>query len=818
MHMKTSSSVILESTEMKDPFSQWNTFSLLPKTFRSFKKSMAADHQELGPLQNLLSSMKSEDQMKLIEQAATILNSNLDFSNHDVTSQILSNDQVSTTTDNQPKRERLGLGHKRARFSLMHSKSEPVTQADPKAVLDQLEDPDEYFAALERIEFAEKEKKRLRGDTGNEPTQPNRERIRRPGLNLGRKSSYRHVYPKFTSNAENLDHPLGSKSEGDVLSPSKATLNSVSEATDKPAGSWERDTQDDPLDALGKDPELDKENKSGSSLSEVLNVCRDLDDSQTLKLLQERFGLQSLGLDKQKVPELDASPSSGHKTFQGALRSPKLAASVRQPLTASTDTLDLVSARQKSVEKLIRPSTGSSPVRRPQSLVSASGAHISLIVTETDPVSLHNTVARTSQSHFSSDKGIHTSSSPPVCVDKTCDGGSSFLLKTPNEKTNEKVISHSIDRTENNPSTVSITHAKPTPMSEKRMGLNSRMHTSGNEAGSLRNFDFDSEALVRQQSSSQVDMLTGDSSTEFEKARECNSGSISYAKPSPSMSEKRTSLNSRMQTSENEAGNIRNCDFDSQARVGQQSSSQVDMLSGDSSIESEKAREYNSGSIRHANPTPSMSEKRMSLNGRMQTSGNEAGSIRNRDFDSEALVGQQSSNEVDMLTGDSSIESEKARDKSHGRLVAEEVIQDFTIESVHEGSQFDKRSSTTTSHPMDENAEKTNLVPEQINQELEIQIPPSTSGRKARRKVPSSKPRKKECQSKFSLALAGAGTSWEGGTRRSTRVRSKPLQWWKGEQFLYGRVHGSLVTVIGAKYVTSDDDKKVREFEVVSFV
>ncbi|KAK8969319.1 hypothetical protein KSP40_PGU017597 [Platanthera guangdongensis] len=40
-------------------------------------------------------------------------------------------------------------------------------------------------------------------------------------------------------------------------------------------------------------------------------------------------------------------------------------------------------------------------------------------------------------------------------------------------------------------------------------------------------------------------------------------------------------------------------------------------------------------------------------------------------------------------------------------------------------------------------------------------------------------------------SLEGAGTEWKTGVRRSTRIRMKPLQYWCGERFLYGRVHDS---------------------------
>ncbi|XP_023514571.1 centromere protein C-like [Cucurbita pepo subsp. pepo] len=51
-------------------------------------------------------------------------------------------------------------------------------------------------------------------------------------------------------------------------------------------------------------------------------------------------------------------------------------------------------------------------------------------------------------------------------------------------------------------------------------------------------------------------------------------------------------------------------------------------------------------------------------------------------------------------------------------------------------------------------------------------------------------------------SFAGAGTTWQYGMRRSTRFKTRPLEYWKGERLLYGRVHESLATVIGLKYVS----------------
>ncbi|EOA39763.1 hypothetical protein CARUB_v10008413mg, partial [Capsella rubella] len=68
-------------------------------------------------------------------------------------------------------------------------------------------------------------------------------------------------------------------------------------------------------------------------------------------------------------------------------------------------------------------------------------------------------------------------------------------------------------------------------------------------------------------------------------------------------------------------------------------------------------------------------------------------------------------------------------------------------------------------------------------------------------------------------SLAGAGTKMEGGIRRSTRIKSRPLEYWRGERFLYGRIHESLTTVIGIKYGSPEDGKNdKRASKVKSFV
>ncbi|XP_047966323.1 centromere protein C-like isoform X2 [Salvia hispanica] len=63
-------------------------------------------------------------------------------------------------------------------------------------------------------------------------------------------------------------------------------------------------------------------------------------------------------------------------------------------------------------------------------------------------------------------------------------------------------------------------------------------------------------------------------------------------------------------------------------------------------------------------------------------------------------------------------------------------------------------------------------------------------------------------------SLAEAGTSFETGVRRSKRVRMRPLEYWKGERFLYERVEDGL-ELIGLKYISpgkGNDSLKVKPY------
>ncbi|KAI0504065.1 hypothetical protein KFK09_015012 [Dendrobium nobile] len=93
-----------------------------------------------------------------------------------------------------------------------------------------------------------------------------------------------------------------------------------------------------------------------------------------------------------------------------------------------------------------------------------------------------------------------------------------------------------------------------------------------------------------------------------------------------------------------------------------------------------------------------------------------------------------------------------------------------------------------------------------------------SSSRKLEREEPTRR-RRKQNSILRRKSLTGAGTVWESGVRRSTRIRMKPLKHWCGERFLYARIHDSLTTVIGVKkFETPPQNGRKTVMKVKSYV
>ncbi|GFY97017.1 centromere protein C [Actinidia rufa] len=143
---------------------------------------------------------------------------------------------------------------------------------------------------------------------------------------------------------------------------------------------------------------------------------------------------------------------------------------------------------------------------------------------------------------------------------------------------------------------------------------------------------------------------------------------------------------------------------------------------------------------------------------------------------------------------------------------------DINIEHPTTGKLNDQSSPVAVGpHTMDEPSETSDVIPEQHLENVQEPSGVLLNERSSEKRPPRAVRKRKTLSHRQSLA--GAGTSWESGVRRSKRIRMRPLEYWRGERFLYGRIHQSLTTVIGVKYVSpAKGDEGKPSIRVKSYV
>ncbi|XP_077211731.1 centromere protein C-like isoform X2 [Tasmannia lanceolata] len=742
----------LENLNGNDPFLDPCIFSLLPKTLVGLlPKAMKLAQQGSDPVQNLLKSMVLNNPVELLEQATKVLNSNPELLKSDFACELPSQggnraaiangeDQLqrrrpalrrkraqfsfkpgqsepssqadpSLNIDNlqdpdeffaafenaekdskksrgetstvpihhaksdfacqlpsrvsdrdaiandegQPPRRRPALGRKRAQFSFKAGQSEPTSQAEPSFNIDNLQDPNEFFAAFEMRENAKKELKKLRGETSTEPIHHHNStatRPRRPGI-LGKRFTYKHLYPAPADNMENL---ALSQEIFKVKSPppSKATPDMLLEATDGFGASKEKENTGGEFLAVsqGKGSLTEMENRIGSILDELMYTCRDLGGDETATLLQEKLNIKPLILDKLSLPDLssvqinDRKPSNPRcrKSFSVLQQSIKAMVSRKTPV--------------KGPRRVESP-TFSKTSRSPSSLMPTLQRRISQLDPTRDPFSMPLDFDMSPVENTTVVEGVGHSLSPPIDITG---------LSTNDHATSEKI---DLQRS-------SFSGKLPAPMLEGDNSFENNINSPK--------------------------LLTEESAFPFEKPLSDNS----YR-------------------------------FDSDMDV-----------------------------------TPNGLDTSL------------------QDKEKNMLPEPSASQEPDLL------------------------LESPTIQTAHSsGNQSDHASPTAeTVPPMGGHSENPSILSEQNNEEL--QEPASILPN--RRKEPKTATRRGRKKAELSRrqSLAGAGTSWKSGVRRSNRIKTRPLEYWRGERFLFGRIHDSLPTVIGVK--CSSPSNKEPVLKVKSFV
>lgn len=271
-----------------DPTDPLQTFSLLSICHQTYKDFPApADSDYLDSVHNFHKSTGLNNSDKLFDEAKEVVSSEVLGSKLAPNGVSENNNEAVTKLKRNLEERRPGLGLKRARpsFCLNPDKGPPSVSLETTLDMDRLQDPDEFFSAFYKNEFAREEIERQTGGnmTGkHENNPPTNQRRRRPSL-FGKKASYKHKYSSAIPENDETITASQETSEQEKLSPSNFVSQKHSvESQEGHSGSVSN-----------------SENAAGGMLDELLlRDIEDLDPDGALSLLQEQLQIKPLDLDK----------------------------------------------------------------------------------------------------------------------------------------------------------------------------------------------------------------------------------------------------------------------------------------------------------------------------------------------------------------------------------------------------------------------------------------------------------------------------------------------------------------------------------------
>ncbi|XAR50612.1 hypothetical protein NMG60_11004979 [Bertholletia excelsa] len=682
-------------SDSMDPLNGLSGLCLFPRTFRGSTNAPRPNlSDDLESTHGFMKSMTMRSPSKHLDQAKAILNGNLELRNSNFASFLASENRIVAiaTKDRQNADvRRPALGRKKARFSLKPSSSQPSVSVEPSLDIDQLEDPEEYFLAHEKLENAKKELQRQGlgsiTDTANCHL-PKTERRRRPGI-LGKLVSYKHyssILPESDDTFMSSQETLGQ----DILSPS----NNISQQE-----TADFDVELDEKELIGSTSETEK--KVGELLDQLLSEsCENLDENGAVSLLQEHLKIKPLDLGRLHLPDIH---DAGKNDFMD------LGVKLPRRRSALSD-----------IHNLVKVMSGKTP----------------------------------SKSELAADSPVQSPASP---TPPKSPFASISLFK--------KNILKSIPRSDPFP----VLDVTPPRKSSLLQDEHSYNHNTGNElraSGDLISPVTEASGIRVDETNSQK-IITADSIPPSEQSVNENSSGLG--------------IGINVGLSESDGDMIKNIGIEN--IDGKDSASEID-----SDIQADGANEMEEN------------DGRLNINTSNCTDGPNAMEENAGDMPQEATPSG------DMNYGDSS------RPQTDGLHEVEKDVEDelqntepdadvnnlATRKSVGDKSQLG--DAAVEPKTVDGSSETADVIPEKLNNEQEASRASLNEQRKTKR-PPLNGQKRKTVSHRQSLA-AGAGTYWESGLRRSKRIRMRPLEYWKGERFLYGRIHQSMTTVIGVKYIS----------------
>ncbi|KAI3975154.1 hypothetical protein MKX01_030690 [Papaver californicum] len=794
----------LSYPDLVDPIDFTTVLNLLPRTFKGLKNSSNTNQDDMELIKNRHGSVAIKSSETFMEQARTIVNRNFEHVNNELPCPIQSDnkeeDIVAERDKGREKERRRGLlGHqRRPKFSLKPNamSQTSLNLEDMEKEIEKIEDPDEFFKAHERLENAKKE---IQRQTGGVPTNSTKDdistttRVRRPGLE-GRAVGHKHRYS------------LVGAGSNEVFS-SQIETDFSSQSMDKPT-TRTMDQYDPTEESISMDVGLEKDSVSAAQsnvdrlLHELLSpACTALDGDGALPFLQERLQIKPIHVDKLSLPDLDSfrsinvmAPAERADKSRESLS--EMGSLIRQSRNKTSTEIHL--STNTSMYQRVSPTSPESPF-----------ASVSLLKKR---LSLKGQTARNPFS-FS---GLDYS---PV--------RSTSLIKGKDIQD----LSPDVECDHNNEANDTTAKAPDKKASSAACKFQSAMLVNDDTAGTnMVSKKLSMETVVCSANRSMG--ADGPSGVLQDKVEDvCHETATSQPKETDLEGLWNTDYSGSLLDGVNFiAGEHRPGDGDSQtANILPTQNSEVEDMrpNGDTSEQKEPGFEdLPSGDI---DCSPSHMDESVSAKGKPQT-----GDVFSQNPD---ILTEQHD---ETFPEPSLIESRKRKAPPENRTERQESCRKRLPGAGTQGESDVRRSTRPRTRPLeywkgeqfldgrvqnesvsatgklqtgDVLSENSGILTEQRDETL---AKPSLNENKKKKASPQNKMERQITRRK---SLAGAGTKWESGVRRSTRHRVRPLEYWKGERLLYGRVHESLLTVIGVKYESPPKSKNEKPaFRVKSYV
>ncbi|MED6137335.1 hypothetical protein PIB30_064066 [Stylosanthes scabra] len=758
-----------------DPLANYWGLSLFRQTTSSSSASSPSKpydpNHDLHSIHKHLRSMAMNIPAKFGVELKAVISENPGLFDSEISSE--ENYVVAEEAVELPRKRRPALGLNRARFSLKPNKIQSVESLIPSQDLDKLKDPVEFFLAHERQENAKREIQKLMGVSleANPSDTTTKPRQRRPGLsgNNERQVRYKHRYPKGTFDNNDYVPPSQEASESVCIGP-------VDESTNKGGDCLtllENETSDIHMMYSAADSPVVEENKINDILDGLLRFnSKDLEGDGAMTLLQETLQIKPIVPEKLFVPDF---PNNNQvidtKTLHGNSSNPRK----RKPLSNLSNLLTGFNNRtpiRRDTGCLFQESSSPTPPRSPFALLSSLQRHVSHPQPSLDP--------------FSADGIVHSSTrtnSPIPLINQDLN------LVASGKRSNEHPANIIDD---------GIAISK----------TNSAGDTLRNGSGSSRESTEDSSGMVRTKLNEPLleDIIATSETHSVEDNSRQPESDANIESNGPQVGMGVDIGDSGMHSVED---TIRDCaitpqkslednpgqpEFDANIEsTGPQVGMDVDI--GDSGMHSVE------DTIRDCASKPQMSlednPRQTEFDANIESNGPHVDiDVNIGDSGMNDRVGRPSIE----TNGPCGIEDEAENMQAHAAAVPSD---DSNINLVNRPDQSD---------PTGFQANDCNKDPRRPDDGSEQCLQEKTDGNSlpdnGQRRVRHSRKQYKDKSLSRRQSLAAAGTSWEAGRRRSTRIRTRPLEFWKGERMVYGRVHNSLATVIGIKCISPGSDGK----------